>query len=234
MKRLNFILLLSSLSVILVTVERFSFTTKVFLQPYSFLRLHELVQMTTLIAFTTILPFLILREITNNFESVRSKKSVILCLIFVLGVYFYGTGNGIHEVSGSNFSNFCNIKNFSGNLCRGFFFNSYYTGNILFFLGATLMITPLLLLERLRPNKNFGRKDLPLILLNAMIYSLAIFSYAAFDIVSVGLIYSLFLMVFADILLFSVRKKFLHYPVTTYTAATYTLGTIAALIIRFR
>ena len=105
MNRLNWLFTLSSLSVILVTVERFSFTTKILLQPYNFLRLHELVQMTILILFTTVIPFLIFREVTNNFQTLKSNISLVYGLMFIIGIYFYATGNGLHEVSSFNFKN---------------------------------------------------------------------------------------------------------------------------------
>lgn len=234
MNRLNLLLSLSSLSVILITAERFSFTTKVLLQPYNFLRLHELVQMTFLILFTIIIPVLILKEITNNFESLKTKNGHILGLLFIIGVYFYATGNGLHEVSSFNFNIFCDVKNFSGNLCGSFFFNDYYTGNIFYFLGAGFMVLAMLLLEKQNPNKHYSKKDIPFTLINALIYAFAVFAYAAFDKVLVGTVYSLTIMFFADALFLKIRKKYLSHPFITYTALTYTLGALASLAVRLR
>lgn len=234
MNRLNWLFTLSSLSVILVTAERFSFTTKILLQPFNFLRLHELVQMTFLILLTAIIPFFILKEVTKNFQSLKNKKSFSLFLLFIIGIYFYATGNGVHEISSFNFNNFCDVKNFSSDQCGGFFFNDYYTGNIYYFIGAALMVGSLMLLEGINPNKNYRKKDLPVTLVNSLIYAFAIFAYAAFDIVLVGLVYSVIITLFAGILFLKIRKKFLEYPVIFYTTVTYFLGTIAALIFRFR
>jgi hypothetical protein len=232
MKRLNWLFTLASLSVLLVTIERFSFTTKVLLQPGGFLRLHELFQMTVIILITIILPLFIVKEVTDNFQTLKIKKAFVLFLLFFIGIYFYSTGNGVHEISGFNFNNFCDTKNFSGDLCTGFFINDYYTGNILYFIGGFLMIIPVLLLEKLNPNKSWTKKDMKIALINAVIYSLAIFAYSGFDRVLVGLIYSGIVMIIADILWLKVRKKSLNFPLHTYTAATYTLGTLAALLVR--
>lgn len=233
MNKLNWLFNLSSLSVVLVTLERFSPTTKILLQPYGFLRLHEMVQMGVLILVTVVIPFLILREITDNFETLKINKGFILTLLFFIGVYFYSTGNGLHEVSSFNFNQFCNIKSFSGNLCNGFFFNDYYTGNILYFIGGALMVGSLMLLEKINPSKDYKKKDLTITLINAAIYALAIFAYAAFDVVLVGLVYSLVMTVFSLGLFWQIRKNYLKYPVITYTTITYTLGTVAALFFRF-
>src|SRR5258706_15442346 len=112
MKRLHLLLSLSSLNVILVTIERFSPTTKILLQPYGFLRLHEVVQMTTLILLTVIIPVLIFKEVSQN------KINWKLLSVFIVGIYFYATGNGLHEVSSFNFNSFCNVKAFANNLCQ--------------------------------------------------------------------------------------------------------------------
>lgn len=232
MNRLNWLFTLSSLSVILVTIERFSFTTKILLSPFNFLRLHELIQMSFLILLTVIIPFFILKEVTKDFQNLKNKKNFSLLLIFIIGIYFYATGNGIHEISSFNFNNFCDTKNFSGDQCGGFFFNDYYTGNIFYFLGATLMIGSLMLLEKINPNKSYKKKDLLVTIINAVIYAFAIFAYAAFDAVLVGLVYSIIITFFAGVLFLKVKKKYLEYPVIFYTLVTYSLGTLFALIVR--
>lgn len=66
MKRLHVLLTLSSLDVILVTIERFSPTTQILLQPASFLRLHEVLQIVTLILFTVLIPTFVLREMSDG------------------------------------------------------------------------------------------------------------------------------------------------------------------------
>ena len=189
--------------------------------------------MTFLITLTVIIPLFILKEISKNFEILKIKRAFLLFIVFVLGVYFYATGNGLHEVSSFNFNHYCDVYNFSDNLCGGFFINDYYTGNIYYFFGGALMVISLLFMERLIPSMRFTPKEIVVTLLNSVVYALAVFAYAAFDRVVVGIVYSVIVTIIADFLLLSVRKKFRQYPVTTYTAATYTLGTIAALIVRY-
>lgn len=233
MSRLNLIFSLSSLSVLLVTIERFSFTGKVLLQPFNFLRLHEVIQITFLILLTIVVPVLLLREVTGNFKNF-GKRDFWLLMFFIIGVYFYSTGNGVHELASFLFNHYCNVKKYAGNLCNGFFFNDYYTGNIYYFIGGFIMIASLLLIEFKRPNLIYSKKDLLITIINAIIYAFAIFAYAAFDVVLVGLFYSLITTFFALFLFAKVRKNYLRYPLITYTTLTYVLGTIAALLIRFR
>jgi hypothetical protein len=216
-----------------VTIERFSFTTKILLQPYNFLRLHELIQMVFIILATVLIPFFLFKEASVNFESLKSKRGLLWAIVFITGVYFYATGNGVHELASFDFNTYCDPKNITNELCNGLFFNDYYTGNIMYFLGAGLMIIPLLFLERMKPNKTYTKKDVNITVINAVIYAFAIFAYSAFDKVLVGLTYSLIIMILADLLYLKTRKKYLQYPITFYTALTYTIGTVAAIILRF-
>ena len=233
MHKLNILFTLSSVSVVLVTIERFSFTTKILLQPYNFLRLHEAFQMTTLILFTVLIPFFILYYSSEMLGLFVKKKFVWILVLFIGGVYFYSTGNGLHEMASFTLNQYCNVNSITGIFCNGQFFNDYYTGNILYFIGGIFMTIALLLTEKINPNLTYGKKDISIMVINAIIYAFAIFAYAAFDPVLVGLIYSLVVMVTADLLWFGIRKKYVQYPVISYTALTYTIGTIAALLIRF-
>jgi hypothetical protein len=232
MNNLNKILTWSSISVLLVSIERYSFTDKILLQPYNFLRLHEIVQMVILILITILLPLLLLREVTHNMTTLNIKRGFTLFLIFAIGIYFYATGNGLHEVSSFNLNQYCSARALKGNLCNGFFINDYYTGNILYFAGGAMMVLSLVALEMMKPGKEFTPHDMKILIINAVIYALAIFAYAGFDRVLVGLIYSLAVTAVSGYMFWKVRGQSSRYPLTTYTALTYTLGTIGALLVR--
>lgn len=232
MNRLNWLFTLSSINVLLVTIERFSFTTKVLLQPYNFLRLHEVFQITVLILLTVLIPFFVWKEVSDNFKALQTKKGVLLGALFITGVYFYSTGNGVHELASHLFNTYCDTKHIVGNLCGGMFFNDYYFGNILYFVGGILMTGSLLFFERDQENKRWSKKEMAILVVNAFIFALAIFAYAAFDRVLVGLVYSVIMMLIADILFIKIRKKNIRYPFITYNALAYTLGTVGALIIK--
>ncbi|HSX09887.1 MAG TPA: hypothetical protein VLF93_07055 [Candidatus Saccharimonadales bacterium] len=233
MHKLNLLFTLTSISVILVTIERFSFTTKILLQPYNFLRLHEVVQISLIILVTVIIPFFILYLISDKFQLFSKKNLFWLPLLFVIGVYFYSTGNGLHEVASFTLNQYCNPHSLKSILCQGLFFNDYYTGNILYFIGGILMTIALLFTEKIHPNKTYSQKDVIVTIINALFYSLAIFAYAAFDPVLVGLVYSLIITILVLFLFFKIRRHYLSYPITFYTLISYTVGTIAAFIVRF-
>lgn len=126
--------------------------------------------MAVLILLTVIIPFLILNEVTNNFQSMRGKYGLIMGLLFITGVYFYATGNGVHELASFFFNTYCGTKNVSEEVCEGMFFNDYYFGNILYFIGAFLMNAVLILFER----KNLT--PFPFTLFLAISYSIGVFA----------------------------------------------------------
>ncbi len=232
MKRLNILFSLTSLTVLLVTIERFSFTTHIILQPYNFLRLHEAFQMTVLILLTVIIPFFILKEVSNNFRSLQSKKGRILGAIFITGIYFYATGNGLHEIASYYVNSFCDPKHLTTLLCHSLFFNDYYTGNIVYFVGAALFTSVLLIFERNSPRKDISKSGYILLFFNSIMYAFTIFAYAGFDIVLVGLVYGVVMSIVSlgFLLTTPLSKKF--FPFTVYTTTLYLIGTLGALFVR--
>ena len=232
MQRLNYWLTLSSISVLLVTVERFSPTTKIILQPYSFLRLHEVVQMLLIILSTVLIPFMVFLELSRKNSTRKGNQAVILSVIFITGIYFYATGNGVHETASYIFNSFCDTARIEAGFCGSSFFNDYYFGNILYFFGGYLMTIVLILLERKNNPTDFDRKNWIILLVNSVIFAFAIFAYSAFDRVLVGLIYSLATTLTILLLLVSSDKRVNQLPYTTYAFVTYALGTTASLIVR--
>lgn len=235
MKRLHILFSLNSLVVVLVSIERFSFTTHVLLQPYQFLRLHEAIQIVVLILATAIIPFFLFQEVTGNFSLLAKgkKHSMLLGVVFIAGLYFYASGNAFHELASFILNQYCDVNRVSGQLCAGLFFNDYYTGNVLYFIGAFLFTLALVLLEISQPRILMTRRDLWLLVPNCLIYALAIVAYAGFDRVLVGLIYALLTTLVVSGILLKYRKEVRSLPFTDYTALTYTIGALVACFIRF-
>jgi hypothetical protein len=235
MKRLHILFSLNSLVVVLVSIERFSFTTRVLLQPYQFLRLHEAIQIVVLILATVIIPFFLFKEVTGDFSLLTkgNKRSILLGVAFIVGIYFYASGNAFHELASFLFNQYCDVNKVTGQLCGSLFFNDYYTGNVLYFVGAFLFTFALILLEISQPRILMTKRDMWLLVPNYLIYALAIVAYAGFDRVLVGLIYSLLTTLVVVGIVFIYRKEVRYLPLTAYTALTYTIGTLVACIVRF-
>ncbi len=233
MKKINLLLTLSSLNAVIVIFERLSPTTQIILQPYSYLRVHEVVQMLIFINISVVLPFLLLKTISNNFETIKDKKGTFYTVLFIMGIYLYAAGNGLHEVASFLFNTFCDTKHVVANACGSMFANDYYVGNIIFFVGFYLTDLSLILLELRRPDKTFKRKDLIILLVNSFVFAFTLIAYGAFDRVLVGFWYTAIAAVSFDALLLWSKKKFSQLPVTLYFTAAYTIATIIIVLIRF-
>ncbi len=233
MKRLHILFSLTSLVVLLVTIERFSITTIILLQPYNFLRLHEVVQISILILATVLIPFLLLKEVSHDFATLRLKRGLWLSICFLISVYFYATGNGMHELASFLLNQYCNPQHIQTAVCGSFFVNDYYVGNILYFVGAGGIYLSLVLLEVLKPRLLLSRKDLLYMAPNILLYAFTIVAYAGFDLVVVGLVYALVTTIALDSILLFKRRQVSQLPVTVYLSLTYTLGTIVAVAVRW-
>jgi hypothetical protein len=228
MNRLNGAFTVTSALVLLVTIERFSFTTSILLQPYSFIRLHELIQGPILLTLFLVVSVFVLKELSQQFKTLRFS----LLALFVAGAYLYGLGEGWHEVTSFTLNQHCDVQNISGDLCGGLFINDYYTGNILFFIGGIGMAAALMILERLNPSNRWDNRNIAIGAVNSFIYSFTFFAYAAFDIVLVGLYSTLALMLISLVLLAGVVKHWRQHPYISYSAFAYTLATAASVLVR--
>jgi len=230
MNRLNSAFTVTSGLVLLVTIERFSFTTTIVLQPYSFIRLHELVQGPILLSLFLLVSTFVLKELSHEFKTLRYP----LLALFVVGAYVYGLGEGWHEVTSFTLNQHCDVQNISGDLCGGLFINDFYTGNILFFIGGIGMAVALMILERLNPTSAWDNRNVVIGAVNSFIYSFTFFAYAAFDTVLVGLYSTAALMLISLVVLAGVVRHWRQHPYISYSAFAYTLATGASLIVRLR
>jgi hypothetical protein len=232
MKSVNRLLTLLSLTTVVITIERVSPTTKVLLQPYNFLHLHEVVQMGLISAFSVVVSFLLLRAISGNFALLQDTLGAVLGVVFLLGTYFYATGNGAHEVASFLFNQYCDTKHFTSAVCGSQYFDDYYFGNIVYFLGLGLSNLALVLLERRRPDATFNSRDAMVTVANGVVLALTFIAYDGFDRVAVGLISTAIFAIAFDALLLSRRVPYRTLPFTLYSALGFSLAAVVATPIR--
>lgn len=232
MKPVNRLLTLLSATTVVISIERLSPTTRVMLQPYNFLHLHEVVQMGLITAFSVIVSFLLLRVVSGDFSSLGDLEGTVLGLVFFVGTYFYATGNGVHEVASFLFNQYCDTQHFTSDVCGSMFFNDYYFGNIVYFLGLGLSNLALVFLEVRRPDHTFTSRDVKVTIANGLILALTFVAYDAFDRVAVGLISTIvYAVVFGAVLLTS-RVPYRFLPFTLYSALGFTLAAVVAIPLR--
>jgi len=233
MNRINTIFTLYSLVVVIIIVERLLPYTRVTLAPYNFIAVHQLIQTLFFIPFTLILSLLTMKIITNDFQTLKEKSNAFFALLFVIGAYLYGAGEGWHEVSLFTLNTYCHLDYFMNNLCGGLFINSYYSGNLIFFIGGLIMGVSLLSLAKKHPTPPFTKKELIILIINSSMFAFTWFAYAAFDKVSIGFVFSALLMLISLSFFLVIRKKWKSYPFILYSVLAYSLATIAICIVRF-
>ncbi|MDZ4719845.1 MAG: hypothetical protein SH847_15455 [Roseiflexaceae bacterium] len=99
-------------------------------------------------------------------------------------------------------------------------------------LHVLMTLSSLIVLEGMRPFAPASRRDMIYITINALVYSLAIIAYAAFDVVVVGLVFTIISMCTIDLLLWRSKHALATWPFTSYAAISYTIGGILGLILR--
>src|SRR5579884_1687723 len=159
MKPVNRLITLLSLITVVITVERVSPTTRILLQPYGFLHLHEALQIGLITAAGTVISFLILREVSDGFRLLAAGGGAALGCLFILGTYFAASGNAAHEVASFLFNRFCDVHHVRPGACGSEYVNDYFFGNVTYFVGVGLVSTVvfalvfggLLLTARARP-----------------------------------------------------------------------------------
>jgi hypothetical protein len=232
LKRVNTIVTLYSLTALVIIVERLLPATRVLLQPYDFIRLHEINQTVIFLPITVLLSFFVLQSVTNSFQTLNRAFNVFLAAVFLCGAYLYGAGEGWHEVASFTLNTYCDVKNLAGNLCQGLFINDYYAGNLIFFVGGVMMNTVLLVLATQQKMERFTNRDMAILLVNSLVYAFTWFAYAAFDVVLLGLFFAALLAVISIAAWLKVRRNAREYPYITYSVVAYVLATIATVIYR--
>ncbi|HZU14745.1 MAG TPA: hypothetical protein VFB58_18055 [Chloroflexota bacterium] len=232
MKAVNRLLTLLSLTAVVITLERVSPTTRILLPPRDFLHLHELVQMGLISAFSVVVTFVLLRVISDGFRQLQDGRGMVLGTLFILGTYFYATGNGAHEVASFLFNQYCYTSRVGVGVCGSLYVDDYYFGNIVYFLGLGLSNLALILLELRRPDETYGRRDFRITLINAGVLALTFIAYDAFDRVAVGLVATIVYAVVFTLLLLRSNALFRSVPFTLYSAAGFALAAAVAIPLR--
>ena len=233
MNKLNWLFTIYSLVALVIIIERLSPITRVLLQPYNFIRMHEINQTVIFLTITVIIAVLQLRIITNDFKALKDRQNLMLFLLFTVGVYLFGAGEGWHEVASFTLNSYCNIHKIINQLCGGLYINDFYAGNIIFFIGAVLINTTILALSARFPMKIFSQKDQTILFINSIVYAFTWFAYAAFDEVLVGLFFSALLMLVSLYYFFRIKNNWRAYPYIIYSALAYTLATLSTLLVKF-
>ncbi|MBI2600576.1 hypothetical protein HYW42_01370 [Candidatus Daviesbacteria bacterium] len=231
MRRFHLILTGLSLNIILLSLNRLTEFTQGYLQPFEFLRWLDFNAMLPIPLLSVLLYYLLRKEVLYDSPFSKSTLYIILALIFIAGVYFFGAGSGDHEVTNYLNSRFCQAGRVDSPICNIISFNDDQFSHYVYYLGFVLLNISLMFLEHFYPRKDSVFKiDLILIVANSLFIAAGIFANLAFEEAVIDLVVFSSVMILALYLLIFTQRKLTWLPVTFYFALSYTLGVLATLL----
>jgi len=229
MKRVHLILTGLTLTIILLSINRLTNFTQNYLQPFEFLRWLDFNAMLPIPLMSIILYYLLKREIVYDSPFLKTGKYILLMVVLITGIYFFGAGSGDHEVTNYLNYRFCDQGKVDSPICNIIHYNDDEFSHYVYYVGFILMNVALMLIEYNLPRKNeVKKKDLILISVNSLFIALGIFANLAFEEIGLDLVF------FGSVMLLSIylllQKSYKKLPVTFYFGVAYTVGVVGTLL----
>lgn len=232
MNRIHLILTGLSATIILLSLNRLTTATLGYLQPFEFLRWLDFNAMLPIPLFSIIFYYLLKREITlDGSPFLKTGRYVFYLVLLITGIYLFGAGSGDHEVTNYLHARFCDKQVLDESLCNIVIYNDDSFSHYVYYAGFVLMNIALMLIEYKIPRKNPAkRKDLWLIVPNALFIALGIFANLAIEEIGIDLWVFSAVMLLSVYLLFKRKWKIGSLPVTFYFALSYTIGVVGTFL----
>lgn len=226
-------LVLLSVNIIILSLNRLTGLTQLHLQPFEFLRLLDFNAMLPIPLMAVLLYYLIKSEITGDHPFRKTALYVFLSILFIAGIYLFAAGSGTHEVTNYLHFRFCTTGQSDSAFCNIIKYNDDAFSHYVYYAGFILMNIALMLIEAKMPRKKpVSGKDLLFISVNSLFIGLGIFANLAFEEIGIDMYIFTFVMLFAIYLLYPFRIKLKKLPIVFYFASSYSLGVISTLIYR--
>jgi hypothetical protein len=201
--------------------------------PNEFLRWVDLNNMLVLPLASLVASYLVKKEVeaaSPARTAAAGRRSRVLSLIFVLGVYLLGASYGDHEVTNYLHARFCPEGEPSA-LCRIVIFNDDEFSHWVFFTGFVLVNGALMLMQAVhRWPWPVRRLDLGLLLFNGLFIGAGIFANLAFEEIGLDLYVVAALALLVGALLWRRGPQ----PLFVYYATAYWCGLAATILFTAR
>jgi hypothetical protein len=230
MKKLHILLTCSSLVLIALSINRLSSLFLGHIGPIEFLRWTDFNAMLIIPLATVVIYFLLKRNVELNSGNKAIRWSLALNILFIIAVYIFGTSSGDHETTNYLHGRFCDVQQTGATLCNIIAYHDDVFGHYLYYFGNILLGLILLATEYGNPRKvSVSKKDVWLILVNALVIALAVFANLAFEPAKIDLLAFTILAVLSAVSFIKNRSWARHYPLTIYLAFAYGIGLLATL-----
>jgi hypothetical protein len=223
---IHLLLLVQTIVIILVSVNRLSTLTTGYVAANEFLRWVDLNNMLILPLISTVAFYLLKKQLEYNSPAREGRQHLALNLTFIIGVYLLAASYGDHEVTNYLHVRFC-LSDQTSDLCRIIIFNDDEFSHWLFFTGFVMVNAALMLIQVIFPylGQVAGRDGL-FLALNGLFIGLGIFANLAFEVIGLDLYVVALLAGLAVVLLWWRGPQ----PLFIYYTTAYSLGLVGTAI----
>ena len=232
MRRIHALLIVQSIIIILLTINRLSSLTLGYVLPNEFLRWVDFNNMLILPLASLVAFYLLKKHIEKTGEAVHSRGLMALNIVFIIGIYLLGASYGDHEVTNYLNSRYCipeNSADLPAQLCEIVRFNDDEFSHWVFFSGFLMVNTSLLLIQVISPIQTpLTAGDRILLILNGLFIVAGIFANLGFEEIGLDLV------VIAALAILSLWLLRRHHsqPLVIYYSTAYNIGLLATLIVK--
>lgn len=224
--RVHLLLLVQSVDVILVSINRLSSLTTGYVAANEFLRWVDLLNMLVLPLISAVAFYLLKKELEYDSPAREGSWHLTLNLGYIIGLYLLAASYGTHEVTNYLHVRFC-LTDQTSPICQIIIFNDDEFSHWIFFTGFVMINAALMLLQILFPYRGvMTTRDWMFLIVNGLFIALGIFANLAFEVIGLDL-YVVALLTFLALALLWRRGA---QPLVIYYATAYTLGLIGTAI----
>lgn len=226
LNRIHVLLTVQTLVIILLSINRLSTLTLGYVTANEFLRWVDLNNMLVLPLISMMAFYLLKKQIEYDSPAREGRWHLALNLTFLTGVYLLAAGYGDHEITNYLHVRFC-LEDEASDICRIIIFNDDEFSHWVFFAGFVLINAGLMLLQTLFPYYGLlERRDVVLLVLNALFISLGIFANLAFE--TIGL--DLYIIALLTILALGLLWRYRGQPLLIYYSTANGVALAATII----
>lgn len=223
---IHLLLLVQTVDVILVSINRLSTWTTGYVAANEFLRWVDFLNMLVLPLISMIGFYLLKKRLEYDSPAREGRQHTSLNLIFMIALYLVAVSYGTHEVTNYLHVRFC-LEDTTSPLCRIIIFNDDEFSHWVFFSGFILVNVALMFFQLLFPHHgSVTGRDWALLALNGLFIGAGIFANLAFE--EIGL--DLYVVAVLAILALGLLWRRGSQPLLIYYAIAYNLGLIATAI----
>jgi hypothetical protein len=226
LNRIHLLLLVQTVDVILVSINRLSSLTIGYVAANEFLRWVDLLNMLVLPLISMVAFYLLKKQVEYDSPAREGRRHLALNLTFIIGVYLLAASYGTHEVTNYLHLRFC-LDDETSPLCRIIIFNDDEFSHWVFFTGFVMVNAALMFLQILFPYRGqVTQWDWIFLVINGLFIALGIFANLAFEEIGLDL-YVVAILAVLSLALFWRRGP---QPLVIYYTTAYSLGLVATAI----